>query len=133
MVGNPATTGAILGESSPWACDRGPGDWHGGRSGGGAKRRAGGERQTGAVGEPAARLADQPEHGLAGVTHDLAEAVEEDEAQPLGPGGVQLRRQSDALEPESRLWSSTLSLNQAALAPNFWLGSASAASSLVST
>ena len=67
-------------------------------------RRAGGERETGGVGELATRLADQPEHGLAGVADDLADAVEEHEAQPLGPGVVQLGSgRATRLKAESRL------------------------------
>jgi hypothetical protein len=60
---------------------------------------AGGPRPSatrGTVGEPAARGADQPEHGLAGVRHDLADAVEQHEAQPLR--AVQLLGQGDPLE-----------------------------------
>jgi hypothetical protein len=85
------------------------------------------EREAGGVGELAARLADQPEHGLAGVTHHLADAVEQHEAQPLGP--VSSGR-ATRLKVDSRLSSITLSRDHAALAPK---GKASAASSLVST
>ena len=70
----------------------------GARSGRDDQRRAGGEGEPGGVGQPAAGVADQAQHGLAGVTHDLADAVEEHEAQALGPGVVQLRRQGDPLE-----------------------------------
>jgi ABC-type transporter Mla maintaining outer membrane lipid asymmetry ATPase subunit MlaF len=58
---------------------------------------------TGVVGELAARLADQPEHRLAGVTHDLADAVQEHKAQALGAGVVQRLGQGDPLESREQV------------------------------
>lgn len=54
-----------------------------GPSGGDRDGRSGGARQAGGVGEWVVRLADPPEHDLAGVTDHLADTVEAHEAQPL--------------------------------------------------
>ena len=59
---------------------------------------AGRQGEAGGVGEPAAGLADQAQDGLAGVADDLAEAVQEHEAQPLGARMAQLGRQGHPLE-----------------------------------
>ena len=102
-------------------------------SGRGGEGRPATKRETGVVGELAARLPDQPEHGLAGVAHHLAHAVEQHEAEPLGRASWSSSGRATRLKADSRLYRSTLRRNQAALAPNLWLGKASAASSLVST
>ena len=59
--------------------------------------------ETGSVGQRRRRLADQTQHGLAGVPDDPADAVEEHEAQPLGPASCSASGRATRLNADSRL------------------------------
>src|SRR5271154_3172925 len=85
------------------------------------------------VGEGSGEVGCEAQEGLAGVADDFPTELKTRKRSRLGLASLKSSGRPTRLNADRRLYRSALSRSQAALAPNFWLGSAHPASSFIST